>query len=218
LHLLSVFSVFLLFTLKYDKKKTFILCLLFACHPAIVQAVAWIPGRNDSLLALFIILSFYFFIKYTENAKSGYLFGYLFCFVLALLTKETAIVLPFFYFLFLLYKKRNVKQIVVSIIILSLIILIYFFYRKYVLSGQYIATFKEMFTNFYKALLPATPKYIANIFFPIKLSVFPAMLKVNYLLCTASFLSFVLLFIKLKLYDLKIFLLGIFWFFFFLFP
>ncbi len=218
LHLFSVFSVFLLFTLKYDKKKTFILCLLFACHPAIVQAVAWIPGRNDSLLALFIILSFYFFVKYTENAKSGYLFGYLFCFVLALLTKETAIVLPFFYFLFLLYKKRNVKQIVVSIIILSLIILIYFFYRKYVLSGQYIATFKEMFTNFYKALLPATPKYIANIFFPIKLSVFPAMLKVNYLLCTASFLSFVLLFIKLKSYDLKIVLIGICWFFFFLFP
>ena len=63
LHLFSVFSLFLLFTLKYDKKKTFIVCLLFACHPAVVQAVAWIPGRNDSLLALFIILSLYIMKK-----------------------------------------------------------------------------------------------------------------------------------------------------------
>ncbi len=218
LHLFSVFSLFLFLTLRYDKKKTFILCLLFACHPAIVQAVAWIPGRNDSLLALFIILSCCFFVKYTENTKSGYLFGYLFCFVLALLTKETAIVLPLFYFLFLLYKKKDVKQIIVNVTILSLIILIYFFYRKYVLSGQYSATFKEMFTNFYTALVPATSKYVANIFFPVKLSVFPALLKVNYLLCTASVLVFVLLFIKLKRYDLKIVLIGICWFLFFLFP
>ena len=218
LHLFSVFSIYLLLTLRYDKKKTFMLCLLFACHPAIVQAVAWIPGRNDSLLALFIILSLYFFIKYVEDGKNGYLFGYLFCFALALLTKETAIVIPFFYLLFLVYKKKNIKKIIVCMTIWILITLLYLLYRKYVLSGQYVATFKEMFTNFYTALIPATPKYIANIFFPIKLSVFPAMLQVNYLLCTASFLVFILFFIRLKSYDLKIVLTGFCWFFFFLFP
>lgn len=218
LHLFSVFSLFLLFTLKYDKKKTFIVCVLFACHPAVVQAVAWIPGRNDSLLALFIILSLYFFIKYNEKNKSGYLLSYLFCFVLALLTKETAIVLPLFYLLFLLFDKKNAKQIIVTVMILSLIIALYFFYRKYVLDGQYVATFKGMFINFYKAFVPATSKYIANIFFPIKLSVFPALLKVNYLLCVASFLVFALLFIKIKTYNFKIVLIGFSWFFLTLFP
>lgn len=218
LHLFSAFSIFLLLTLRYDKKKTFVLCLLFVCHPAIVQAVAWIPGRNDSLLALFIILSFYFFVKYTENTKSGYLFGYLFCFVLALLTKETAIVLPFFYFLFLLCKKKNIKQIFVSVTILSLVILLYFFYRKYVLSGQYVATFKEMFINFYTALVPATSKYIANIFFPIKLSVFTTIMQTDYLLCIASLCVFSLLFFKFKNFDLKTVFFGFCWFLLFLFP
>lgn len=218
LHLFAVFSIYLLLTLRYDKKKTFILCLLFACHPAIVQAVAWIPGRNDSLLALFVVLSFYFFIKYIQDNRASFMFAYLFCFVLSLLTKETAIVIPFFYLLFLVYKRQNIKKIIICMIIWILITLLYLLYRKYVLSGQYVATFKDMFTNFYKALIPATPKYIANIFFPIKLSVFPAMLKVNYLLCTASFLVFVLLFIKLRSYDLRIVIFGFCCFFFFLFP
>ncbi len=217
LHLFSVFSIFLLLTLRYDKKKTFILCLLFACHPAIVQAVAWIPGRNDSLLALFVVLSFYFFVRYVQENKESFLFGYLFCFILALLTKETAIIVPVFCFLFLVYRKKSTKQIVVSMMILILITLLYMLYRKFVLLSQNVTTLKELMSNFYQAF-PATTKYVANIFFPIKLSVFPSLIKVNYLLCLASILVFVLFFIKLKFYNLKIVLAGFLWFFLFLFP
>ncbi|MBO7610586.1 MAG: glycosyltransferase family 39 protein [Elusimicrobia bacterium] len=218
IHLLAVFGIYLFLSLLYDKKKTFILCLLFACHPAIVQAVAWIPGRNDSLLTLFVAFSFYFFIKYADENKISYLFCYLICFGVSLFTKETAVFIPVFYFLLLVYKNKNIKKIVVSVTIWLLVIALYLLYRKYVLSYQPFSTnFKALLNNFITAF-PATTKYVANIFFPIKLSVFPSMLEVNYLLCITTILTFVLLFLKFKFYDLKFVLFGIFWFFLFLFP
>ena len=117
IHLFAVFSIFLFLTLRYDKKKTLILCLLFLCHPAITQAVAWIPGRNDSLLTLFLVLSCYFFIKYTDTSKFLNLFLYFIFFALALFTKETAIVAPIFCFSVLVYKKKGIKQYLLQQII-----------------------------------------------------------------------------------------------------
>lgn len=218
IHLFAVFSIFLFLTLRYDKNKTLILCLLFACHPAIVQAVAWISGRNDSLLALFVILSCYFLIKNLNNNNSAFLFLSLFFFVLSLFTKETAIVVPIFYCFFLYLKKQNLKKYIVYITIWLLIILLYLLYRHFVLSYQtYSLTFTELFVNFFVSL-PALTKYIANIFFPVKLSIFPAMLEVNFLLAVVSILIFVLFFLRFKVYNLKIILFGFIWFLFFLFP
>ena len=218
IHLFAVFSIFLFLTLRYDKKKTLILCLLFLCHPAITQAVAWIPGRNDSLLTLFLVLSCYFFIKYTDTSKFLNLFLYFIFFALALFTKETAIVAPIFCFLVLVYKKKGIKQYLLHFTIIVSIVLIYLLYRNIVLNYQtYSLTFKDLITNFVVSF-PMVTKYIANIFLPFKLSIFAAMLDVNYLLCVASILIFVLLFIKFKAYNLKIILLGFAWYFLFLFP
>ena len=40
------------------------LALLFAVHPANVQAVAWIPGRNDTLMAALALVSIMAFLHY----------------------------------------------------------------------------------------------------------------------------------------------------------
>jgi len=61
--------------------------LLFAVHPVLSSTVAWIPGRNDSLLALFVVGSWLAFLQRRTAA-------HLLLFALALLTKETAIALP----------------------------------------------------------------------------------------------------------------------------
>ncbi len=218
IHLFAVFSIFLFLTLRYDKKKTLIFCLLFACHPAIVQAVAWIPGRNDSLLTLFVILSCYYLIRNLDTNRYVFLFLHLFCFVLSLLTKETAIVIPIFYCLFLCFKKQTLKRFCLYLTIWSLIVLIYLLYRHFVLSYQiYDFSFKDAFTAFFISL-PALTKYIANIFCPVKLSVFPTMLEINYLLSIVSALIFVLFFLRLKKYNFKIISFGFIWFLFFLFP
>ncbi|MBR3628193.1 MAG: glycosyltransferase family 39 protein [Elusimicrobia bacterium] len=218
IHLFAVFSIFLFLTLRYDKKKTLILCLFFLCHPALTQAVAWVPGRNDSLLTIFLVLSCYFFVKYVDKNKKTSLILYCVFFILALFTKETAIVVPVFYFMILICNKKGIKQYLLHFVIITLIILIYLLYRNIVLNYQtYSLTFKILIINFYSSF-PTITKYIANIFFPVKLSIFPTMLEVNYLLCITSVLVFVLLFIKSRSYNLKIISFGFIWFFLFLFP
>ncbi len=61
--------------------------LVFAVHPVLAPAVAWIPGRNDTLLALFALGAW---LAYLRRAWLAHLV----LFALALLTKETAVVLP----------------------------------------------------------------------------------------------------------------------------
>ncbi len=61
--------------------------LAFAVHPVLAPAVAWIPGRNDSLLAVFVLGSWLALLTRRWSV-------HLALFALALLTKETAIALP----------------------------------------------------------------------------------------------------------------------------
>jgi Tfp pilus assembly protein PilF len=95
-----ILLLFLLQMLLYDKTRSLLFTLLFAVHPVFAQAVAWLPGRNDTLLTLFSLLSFYFLLKQITKKKILYQSLHLFFFAVALLTKETAIFLPI---LFLLY-------------------------------------------------------------------------------------------------------------------
>ena len=84
--------------------------LIFAVHPALNQAVAWIPGRNDSLLALFVLASALAFVRYVENRNWQWLGAYLTLSLAALLTKESAVLLPLVFlpvYGFILNRKRE---------------------------------------------------------------------------------------------------------------
>ena len=61
--------------------------LVFAVHPALTSAVAWIPGRNDTLLAVMGLASWLLL------RRKKWL-PHLFFFALALMSKETAMALP----------------------------------------------------------------------------------------------------------------------------
>jgi hypothetical protein len=64
--------------------------LAFAVHPALAPAVAWIPGRNDSLLAVTVLASWLLLLRRTRVADAAHL-GF---FALALMAKETSLVFP----------------------------------------------------------------------------------------------------------------------------
>jgi len=66
----------------------------FAVHPALAAAVAWVPGRNDVLLAVFALGAWRLLLRAARRPSAGALGGHLVCFALALATKETALVLP----------------------------------------------------------------------------------------------------------------------------
>lgn len=73
--------------------------LLFALHPSKAESIAWISGRPDPMFAFFLLLSLESY-QLARRAKRGAALEALlpagFC-ILALLSKETAVLLPLFF-------------------------------------------------------------------------------------------------------------------------
>ncbi len=76
---------------------------LVAIHPALVPAVAWVPGRVDIVLFIFIISSIWAFLKFYKSEKSFWLIVHFLFFALGMFTKETTIVVPVISILFMFY-------------------------------------------------------------------------------------------------------------------
>jgi len=68
--------------------------LAFAVHPALTMAVAWIPGRNDLLLAVFVLGAWLAYGRAGRPRSPARLALHLALFAAAMFTKEAAIVLP----------------------------------------------------------------------------------------------------------------------------
>jgi protein O-mannosyl-transferase len=95
IHILNALLLFVFLELLGHKKFLSILfSLLFISHPLLVGAVAWIPGRIDSMLALFVLSSFIFFIRYLHSLKFIDLIAHSILLLLALFTKELAVLVP----------------------------------------------------------------------------------------------------------------------------
>lgn len=95
LHLLAVSGVFVLLReLRYHQSLALFAALVVAVHPALAQSVAWLPGRNDSLLAVFVLFSLIALVRFMKRGRFSSALASIGCYVLALMTKETAVVLP----------------------------------------------------------------------------------------------------------------------------
>jgi protein O-mannosyl-transferase len=84
--------------LTRDRAIAFVAALLFALHPAHLENVAWISGITDPLMACFVLGSCVAYIKFSESRKTLHLALSLGLFAIALMAKETAIVLPLLIF------------------------------------------------------------------------------------------------------------------------
>ncbi|MER3523929.1 MAG: hypothetical protein C4326_07640 [Ignavibacteria bacterium] len=68
--------------------------LLFAVHPLRVEPVAWVSGRKDVLCLFFLLPAFGSYLLWRFKDAEGALFATHIFFVLALLSKPTALVFP----------------------------------------------------------------------------------------------------------------------------
>ena len=94
LHLLASCLVFRLLTkLRHSEKAAFFFSLFFALHPLAVQAVCWIPGRDDSLLAVFCLLAFLSALDHWETGATRDALFSIASFALAMFSRETAAML-----------------------------------------------------------------------------------------------------------------------------
>lgn len=85
----------------------FITASLFGIAPAISSIVFYTPARSDLLMALFLFLSLWFFIRYRQKGKSMLYAVSIVSFALSLICKEMAMMLPL---LLVLEISRNPKE------------------------------------------------------------------------------------------------------------
>jgi tetratricopeptide (TPR) repeat protein len=84
-----------------------LISIMFAVHPLATEAVAWIPGRNDLLSAMFMLLSFLMFLRYLRSGSTIDLVAHQVGFLLALFSKESAIVLPIICLLYMRIQRKR---------------------------------------------------------------------------------------------------------------
>ncbi len=114
----------LLFSVKQDKTTipfqtiAFFTTILFVVHPIHCETVSFITCRNVLLSGLFFFLSCYFYLRFLKDEagpKSQLYVATLFCFVLALFSKATSIILPL---ILLLFSSFSIKDRTKNILIL----------------------------------------------------------------------------------------------------
>ena len=100
IHTLNVYLVyFTAYRLFKNRITAFFSCLFFSVHPIFSEAVNAVSYREDLLSASFLLVAFILFVKYRKSTNRRYFIIWyalsLLAYLLAMLSKETAIVLPF---------------------------------------------------------------------------------------------------------------------------
>lgn len=196
--------------------------LLTAVHPILTSCAVWIPARNDTLLAIFIFLSFIFFIKYLEYNLTKNLVLYILFFTLALFTKETAILTLLLYplFVYCFNYKINKKEIIKNVVIFVPVLLIYFVLRCVSVSDNNVTHYLTNFVPFFKNMFVGTCVYLCELFIPDNFSVMLYEIKLNVFYISALIVSivFVVLSVNKKIISKKAMLFFLCWFILFLLP
>ncbi len=114
-HALGSLLVFaFLVYLRYDIIGSFLLSLIFALHPVLTPAAAWISGRNDSMTTIFILLSFLTVIKYyrCEDLRQKYAWYiiHLLIFATSLFTKETSVMFTVLVVVYNLFFREGISS------------------------------------------------------------------------------------------------------------
>jgi len=96
LHLMASMLLFKLLLVMFEPFPAFAAALLYTVHPIHSEAVMYISGRNDPLSLVFMLLTYILYLKGLNSDSHWRTTWICVCFVLALLSKETSIIFPFF--------------------------------------------------------------------------------------------------------------------------
>jgi tetratricopeptide (TPR) repeat protein len=176
LHILNTALVFL-FIYKISGKKTYVAAfaaIVFGVHPMHVESVAWVSERKDVLYALFFLLAllqYWSFLETGKRSKAIFCFAF---FILSLLSKPAAIILPFVLLLLDYWygRKFNWKIIIEKIPFLVLSLIFGFITVKVQSSDAIVGLgVYPLWTRFFFACYTIMI-YAARFFVPYPLSAF----------------------------------------------
>ncbi len=199
---------------------SFFLSLVFAIHPVLAQAVAWIPGRNDSLLALFTLASFISFLNYLDKRRPSDYVLHLVFFILALFTKETAVMLVILcglYAVVIAKGKASKSEQRAFVWAWACAIGGWALLRHIALRGSFESSADGLAGALW-ASAPAVVQYIGKIFIPCNLSVFPTIRDTAFLYGIVTIIALLVAFRRTAKARWPFVIFGLVWFFLFLAP
>ncbi|MDO8733664.1 MAG: tetratricopeptide repeat protein, partial [Elusimicrobiota bacterium] len=227
--LLYFFTLLIFSSLSVENKLTqkhylvaFISGLLFAVHPVHTEAVTNIVGRTELLALFFYISAFMLYVKLNRHFYFYWLS--LVCYLLGLLSKEMAITLPGILMLYdmLIYGIRNIKPRIKYYFGYVAVAIGYLILRTLVLgkvAGQeqlWMMAEDTFLTRFF-TIIKILGYYVKLLFLPFGLRPEYEGIKAISITEVSVFMPlvlFIFLFIIMKKYTLKKYLLfAIFWFF-----
>jgi len=168
-YILNIFVVILVaFTTKnifLSESVAFLTATFFAVHPAHIENVNYIKNRSDILCLLFILLSFYLFMK-NKNILS------ILSYVLAILAKEFAVMFPIvlLIYTFLFEEKQKIFRLVPYFVFAILFLIMKFTILK---TPKEALVFDPNIVgvNHLSLILSTLVNYFYLLFLPVKLEV-----------------------------------------------
>ncbi len=173
IHIINSMLLYILLQQIFRSERvSFAASLLFAWHPAVTEAVIWIKGREDLLVASFYLLTLILYHSYGRG-EGAFKFLPLISFTLALLSKEMAITIPIILLMFDIYRKESIviRRYMPYVVITLLYLLI-----RYLVLGQVAQT--EYWGGGILQTIYTIPRVIM---YYIKLLIFPVNLCLDYL-------------------------------------
>ncbi|MCA9404027.1 MAG: tetratricopeptide repeat protein [Candidatus Omnitrophica bacterium] len=206
--------------MAYDRRLVTWSAMCFAVHPVLAQAVVWIPGRTDSLLAVFVFAGFGSFVMWCRNRRSLWLAAHAAALAGALLTKETAVVLPVICGLYVVLCARGVRfprGWIPALVLWAIMPPVYLWLRGFVVGDLAQAAAQAAPGSVWHNL-PAFLPYLGKIFLPVNLSVLPALADMTLVYGAIVLAGLILLSLTPLTQDRKRLLFGALWFVIFLLP
>ena len=213
IHISTVIALYyLLRFFKMNKFTSFISSLLFSIHPLLACAIAWVPARGDLFIGFFGILMMLSFGYYFQTKKRIFYIAHVIFFVLAVFSKETALLFPLllltYYFLSL--RVGTIKPLL-KFIISWIITLCTFIIMKRIFVTENLSSAEFGFPALIRNLT-IFPSFVSKIFLPVDLPLYP-LFNVPTIL-SGLFFTIALAYYTRQLYKNKAWLplMGIVWF------
>lgn len=220
-HVLATWLFFVfLKKIGFEERKSLTFSIIFMAHPMITQAVAWVPGRNDTLLAIMVFGAFIAWIDYLDKGKLKYLLVHFTFFAVGMLTKESAIVVPVLVVLFTVWHLRiKTGRITLAFAGWAMILVLWWLVRNAALGNENNVPFHLQMLSAFKNI-PALLPYLGKMLFPVDLSVFPILadMKISTILGIIVLAIVILLWFFSRPRELFFPLFGLTWFVVFLLP
>lgn len=204
----------LLSMLGHNRSASLFISMIFTIHPVLAGTVAWVPGRNDLMLAAFALLSLISFLRYLERGGVPYLIAHAAFLAFSLFTKESAIVLiPLF--VFYCYAGNGFfngsKKLMFPAISWLGVTVLWFMARSAALSSALKIPIAETAASF-AGSLPAVIQFIGKIIIPAGLSVFPTIRDTSFIYGAVSIILIAAAFLYSRHTDKKTAAFGFLWF------